>query len=60
MQAITFSADQIALLQSILAAHLEDVSGDLNQGEHLSEYSAGVLNDRHDLLASTLAALNNA
>jgi hypothetical protein len=59
MQTITLSAEQIALLQSILTAHLEEVSGDLNQGG-LSDYSADVLNDRHDLLESTLKALTDA
>ena len=56
MQTITLSADQIALLQSIVSAHLEEVSGDLNAGG-LSDYSADVLNDRHDLLAATLLDL---
>lgn len=56
MQTITLSADQIALLQSIVSAHLEEVSGDLNAGG-LSDYSADVLNDRHDLLSATLLDL---
>ena len=56
MHTITLSADQIALLQSIVSAHLEEVSGDLNAGG-LSDYSADVLNDRHDLLAATLLDL---
>ena len=52
MQTFTFTAEQIALLQSIVSAHLDEVQGDLNAGG-LSDYSAGVLNDRHDLLEAT-------
>ena len=56
MQTIALSTDQITLLQSIVSAHLEEVSGDLSAGG-LSDYSAAVLNDRHDLLAATLLDL---
>jgi hypothetical protein len=58
MQTIILSDEQANLLRSIVAAHLEEVLGDLNQG-NLSDYSADVLNERHDLLEATLLDLQS-
>jgi hypothetical protein len=53
---ITLSTDQVALIRGTLQAKLDDILGDLNQG-NLSDYSADLLNTAHDDLAAVLLAL---